>query len=210
MPKTGRPIVLEAEPEKIRLFLREVLRHGNEIDASVLAGIDPTTVQLYKRKAHEPGAAEVYVRFSRDLSRAHARVRKRVERFWLTGMRQDWRAAKEWLACKYPAQYARTSPLFLVGKAMELALESGWPGWLDAAEAVLVGQGPQRLPRPVFDSAPAETKDEDELAADDREMRRLAEIAMRGIRAENGYLDRFRALMEGATDGGNSEPKIRA
>jgi transposase len=108
----GRPSKLTPEVKK---RLLDAIRAGNYFEpACVYAGITYRTFRNWMERGEEAKSGE-YFQFFHEVTRAEAEAEARMVAQWQAQVPNDWRAAKDFLARRYPDRWANRDKHELMG-----------------------------------------------------------------------------------------------
>lgn len=111
--KGGRPSKLTPEVKK---RLLDSLRLGNYYEAAcAYAGIDYRTFRNWMKRGEEASSGQ-YFQFFHAVKRAEMEAESRMVAQWQSHMRHDWRAAKDFLARRFPERWANREKTEVTGK----------------------------------------------------------------------------------------------
>lgn len=102
----GRPPKLTPE---IQAKIVEVIADGNYQEVACrVAGIAPSTFHLWISKGSGDDARKPYSDFVEAVTRAEADCEATIVRYWQSAMKDDWRAARDYLARRHPERWKST------------------------------------------------------------------------------------------------------
>ena len=99
----GRPSKLTPDRRKA---LIDAIKAGNHIvRACHFAGIDKSTFYKWKKKAADARSGE-FVDFIKEIEEAESQAQIRMVAQWQAQIPHDWRAAREFLARRFPDEWS--------------------------------------------------------------------------------------------------------
>ena len=108
--RVGRPSKLTPEVKK-RLI--DAIKAGNYYEpACKFAGIDYSTFRKWMQKGEQAKSGQ-YFEFFEEVTRAEAEAEARMVAQWQSQIPQEWRAARDFLARRYPERWAQKDKIDL-------------------------------------------------------------------------------------------------
>lgn len=112
--KGGRPSKLTPE---VKEKLISAIRMGNYYEpACAYAGVDYSTFRRWMQKGEQARSGQ-YREFYEEVKRAEAEAEARAVALWQKQAPEDWRAARDFLARRYPERWAARDSLRLKADA---------------------------------------------------------------------------------------------
>ena len=116
----GRPTKFTADVQE-RII--DAIRKGNYFEAACAsAGVNYVTFRLWMVKGRDEGEGD-YFDFFEQVNSANADAEVEIVTQWKEQVPEDWRAAKDFLARRYPKRWAASSTLDVTTKGLPLHLE---------------------------------------------------------------------------------------
>ena len=113
MAGRGRPTKLDAATQ-VRIV--QAISAGNYYEAaSVYGGIDYSTFRLWMQRG-EAASSGLFRDFFEAVKRAEAEAEVRTVAQWQAQVPEDWRAARDFLARRYPSRWGPTEHHEVTGK----------------------------------------------------------------------------------------------